>query len=101
MLIRRSHISYAIWHVKYGVRHTLYSFIYLTNNAKPDVGAGHCGKEIVSLGGATRHAAESEAAAANHLRLAIAPQHLVEFSVGRPLRVDALADLVIIGVVPI
>ena len=87
--------------MKYGVCHTFYSFFYLTNNAEPDVGTGHCGKEIASLGGAPLNAAESEAAASNHLRLAFAPQHLVAFPAGRPLRVDALAELVIIVVIPI
>src|SRR5215468_8484827 len=87
--------------MKYGAGHTFYSFIHLSNNAEPDIGAGHCGKEIVSLSGAARHVAESESAAANHLRLALAPHHLVEFPAGRSLRVDALAEIVIIRVVPI
>src|SRR5262245_22406400 len=74
---------------------------YLTNNPEPNVGTGHCGKEIASLGGAPRHAAESEATAANHLSLACAPQYLAGFPAGRPLRVDALAELVVIVVIPI
>src|SRR4030095_16105857 len=79
----------------------LLSFGYLAHNAEPDVETGHCGIEKASLGGALRHHADPVTAAANDLRLTFAAECPDAFPARRPLRVNALALLVIIRIMPV